>query len=178
MVLSDLHTHTRFSDGAGSVEGNVRAAVRKNRGAIGISDHSPTPYDQSYCVKEKDTERYLREIRKAKETFRGRIEVYAGLEWDGLVELPNRDEYDYVIGDVHYLKTPGGYHPVDHSRSEQERVIEAFYGGDPIAYARDYYETYVRCAKEHRPDFLGHIDLVTKFGVIDEEDRTYRAMAV
>ena len=40
-LMYDLHTHTTYSHGKGSVEDNVRAAMNKGLGYIAISDHGP-----------------------------------------------------------------------------------------------------------------------------------------
>ena len=40
-MFFDLHTHTTYSHGKGSVENNVRAAFNKNLEYIAISDHGP-----------------------------------------------------------------------------------------------------------------------------------------
>jgi len=50
-MLWDLHTHTTYSHGTGSIEDNVRAAREAGLAAIGISDHGPD--HKLYGVKEK-----------------------------------------------------------------------------------------------------------------------------
>lgn len=178
MRYSDLHTHTTFSDGRQTVEEMVQAAIAKNMISIGISDHSFTSYDLRYCMKEDSLAAYLREIRRVGEKYRDQIEVYAGLEYDGYSELPDRSAFDYLIGDCHYVRTWDGYHSVDHAKDEQWAAIEAYFDSDPLAYARAYYETYVERTRAHRPDILGHFDVVTKHGHVDISDPRYRAMAV
>ena len=37
----DIHTHTTFSHGKGSMEDNVKAAIEKGLSAVAISDHGP-----------------------------------------------------------------------------------------------------------------------------------------
>lgn len=175
---SDLHTHTTFSDGKHTVEEMVQWAISKNMSSIGISDHSFTPFDQRYCMKEDSLQDYLKEIRRVGEKYSGQIEVYAGLEYDGYSVLENRADFDYLIGDCHYIKTWDGYHSVDHAKDEQWAAIEAYFNSDPMAYARAYYDTYVQRTQCHRPDVLGHFDVVVKHGHVDEESRIYRKMAM
>ena len=178
MRYSDFHTHTTFSDGIHSVEEMVQGAIAKNMSAIGISDHSFTDFDQRYCIKEDRIPEYLAEIRRVREKYAEKIEVYAGLEYDGYTELKNREQYDYLIGDCHYVKTFDGYHSVDHAKKEQWEAIETYFGGDAIAYSRAYFETCVQCTAAHKPDILGHFDLSAKFGFVNEEDPTYHKMAI
>ena len=178
MRYSDLHTHTKFSDGAHTIEEMVRAAIQKNLVSIGISDHSYTDFDQRYCIKQEALADYRGEIRRVREKYAGQIEVYVGLEYDGYTVLENRADYDYLIGDCHYVKTFDGYHSVDHAKDEQWAAIETYFGGDAIAYSKAYFETYVDCTARNRPDILGHFDLAAKFGFVDEENPVYQRMAL
>lgn len=178
MSGSDLHTHTTFSDGADTMEQMVRAAAKQGLTAIGISDHSFTDFDLSYCIREEQLTRYHAEVRRLKAEYAGRIEVYAGLEYDGFSQLPDRASYDYVIGDCHYVKTWDGYHSVDHASAIQKQTIRDYFGGDPLAYAKAYFETYVERTRLHRPDVLGHFDLCAKFGFMNEEEPAYRDAAL
>ena len=177
MNYSDLHTHTVFSDGQNTMEEMVRAAIRKNMISIGISDHSFTAFDRRYCMGEGQLAAYLGEICRVGAVYRDRIEVYAGLECDGYSEIENRAAFDYLIGDCHYIRTEDGYHSVDHAADEQRAVIDTYFRGDSMAYARRYYETYAERTLVQRPDILGHFDLVSKFGFVDEDAPAYRAMA-
>lgn len=177
MRYSDLHTHTVFSDGICTMEEMVRAAAEKGLISIGISDHSYTDFDLRYCIREEQLPAYHAELQRLKAAYAGIIEVYAGLEYDGYTELKDRHLYDYLIGDCHYVKTHDGYHSVDHAKDEQWSAIETYFGGDPIAYSRAYFETYVERTRLHRPDVLGHFDLAAKFNHVNEDDPSYRTMA-
>ena len=177
MRYSDLHIHTKFSDGAHTIEEMVQSAIERNMVSIGISDHSYTDFDLRYCIKQEALSDYHAEIRRLREKYAGQIEVYAGLEYDGYTKLENRQLYDYLIGDCHYVKTSDGYHSVDHAKDEQWAGIETYFGGDAIAYSRAYFETYVACTAANRPDILGHFDLSAKFGFVDEGNPAYRKMA-
>lgn len=177
MKYSDLHTHTTFSDGVHSIEEMVQGAIQKNMVSVGFSDHSFTAFDLRYCMKQDHLQCYLEEIRRVKALYRDQIEVYAGLEYDGYSELEDRSAFDYLIGDCHYIKTWDGYHSVDHAKDEQWYAIETYFDRDPMAYARAYYETYVARTIAHRPDILGHFDVVTKHGFVDGQRSDYRDLA-
>lgn len=178
MNYTNLHTHSTFSDGKYTVEELARLAMENGLPAIGISDHSFTEFDQRYCMRPGRIEEYLREIRRVQAAYKDRIEVYAGLEWDGYSELPEREDFDYLIGSCHYVRvSDGSYHSVDHAREEHWGAINGYFEGDPIAYARTYFETYEARTQAHRPDILGHFDLVTKFGAVGPEDAAYRKMS-
>ena len=50
-VLCDLHTHTAYSDGRGSVEENVRAAEAAGLAAVAVSDHLFARGDEEHSVR-------------------------------------------------------------------------------------------------------------------------------
>lgn len=76
------------------------------------------------------------------------------------------------------MKAQDGYHSVDHAAPEQWQAIQDYFAGDPLAYAKAYYETYVERTRLHRPDILGHFDLPVKFGFISEDTPEYLDMAL
>lgn len=177
MRYSSLHTHTVFSDGVDTVEDNVRAAIERSMVSLGFSDHCYTYFDLSYCVQKDDVARYIDEVRRVKAKYAEQIEIYLGLELDGYALLDNREEYDYIIGDCHYIKTPDGYRAVDLSRDDLTKTVNEHFGGDFIKMSLSYYEGYAECIAKMKPDILGHIDLVTKYSLVDETDARYRAAA-
>ena len=40
-ILDDYHTHTKYSHGVGTIEDNVKSAIKKNLKTIAITDHGP-----------------------------------------------------------------------------------------------------------------------------------------
>ncbi len=177
MRYSNLHTHTSFSDGNNTVEENVRAAIERSMVSLGFSDHCYTYFDLSYCIQSEDVARYIEEVRRVKKKYADELEIYLGIELDGFARLDNREEYDYVIGDCHYVKTLDGYKAVDLSRDDLVNTVNEYFGGDFVKMAVSYYESYAECIKEMRPEILGHIDLVTKYGLVNEGDTLYRTAA-
>ena len=176
-MYSNLHTHTTFSDGKNTVEETVKAAIEKNMVSVGISDHGYTYFDTSYCIQKDDVANYINEVNRVKAAYADRIEVYLGVELDGLAFLDDRELYDYVIGDCHYIPTPDGYVAADLSKDDFLHTLNEVYGGDEIRLAWAYYELYVDCIKKAKPDILGHIDLITKYSILDTESRAYRDIA-
>lgn len=177
MRYSNLHTHTSFSDGLHTVEENILSAIEKNMISLGISDHSYTSFDLRYCMRIVNIPAYIREVRRLQEKYADRIQVYLGLEYDGYTKLDNREQYDYVIGDCHYLKIGNDYYSVDHKKEEQKETMDRYFGGDSLAYSKAYFDTYVSRIKAIKPDILGHFDLVTKYNQIDEFSDDYKKMA-
>lgn len=178
LPLSNLHCHTTFSDGANTPEEMAEAAIGLGLSAIGFSDHSHTPGDSLYCIKAENVPAYKRTIRELQKTFAGRIEIALGLEQDAMTILDDRADYDYILGDSHYVTGGGRLWHVDHDAAEQRLSIDEGFGGSWLRYAKAYFEAYVEGVTRMKPDILGHFDLVTKFGMIDEDDPAYRAAAV
>lgn len=178
MRYSNLHTHTTYSDGKHGVRQNIESAIEKGMLSIGFSDHSYTDFDLSYCIPQEKLGEYISEVRRLGEEYADRIEVYLGYELDGFATMENRELYDYTIGDVHYVRSFDGLKTVDHSPANYLENVQLFFGGDHMAFAKAYYEAYAERIPIIRPDILGHFDLVTKFGYIDESSPVYRKMAL
>jgi len=177
-MYSNMHTHTVFSDGKHTVEETVLAAIENNMVSIGISDHGYTYFDTSYCIQKDDVAKYINEVNRVKEKYADKIEVYLGVELDGLAFLDDRELYDYVIGDCHYIPTPDGYVAADLSKDDFCHTLYETYKGDEVALAKAYYELYVDCVTKVKPDILGHIDLITKYSILDTTVKAYKDIAI
>ena len=173
MNLCDLHIHTIYCDGKDTPEEVVLEAIRKNMDCIGFSSHSYTDFDESYCMKKDKIQAYKDEISGLKEKYKDRIKILCGVEQDFYSSEPT-DDYDYVIGSVHYLKAGDGYIPVDLSADDLINSVKKYYGGDFYRLTEDYFAT---VAKIKNADIIGHFDLVTKFNenyrLFDETDARY-----
>lgn len=180
-TMSNFHTHTVYCDGNDTPEALVLEAIRLGCPSIGFSGHSFTEFDQSYCMSRERTEEYKREVRALKEKYRGQIEILLGVEQDYYSEEPT-DEYDYVIGSVHYILKDGVYLTVDWTREQQEEDVKIYYGGDFYAYAEDYYKIVADIYRKTKCDIVGHFDLITKFNqddaLFDTKDERYRNAAL
>ena len=51
----DLHMHTTYCDGLSSAEEMIQSAINKGLAVVGISGHSFTPHDPSYCMSREGT---------------------------------------------------------------------------------------------------------------------------
>ena len=76
------------------------------------------------------------------------------------------------------MPTVDGRQSIDHSEKGFVEVSNKYFGGDHIAFAKRYYETYAERIPLIRPDILGHFDLITKFGCVDQDDPRYRSYAL
>ena len=178
MILRDFHVHTRFSDGKNTPEEMVLAALEKGMTAIGFSDHSYTFFDENYCVPRDRIVEYRDTVRRLKEKYKDRIDVFCGIEQD-LFSRESTAEYDYVIGSVHYLQVGERYIPVDESSETLRWAVETYFSGDPYALAEEYYAQAAEVAEKTGADLIGHFDLLMKFNqktrLLDENHPRYRA---
>ena len=160
--FSNFHTHTCLCDGKDTPEELVLRALELGCPALGFSGHSYAPYDEGYCMSVAQTAEYKAEIRRLQQKYTGRICIYMGIEQDFYSEAFT-EEYDYVIGSVHYLRKNGAYLPVDASEAQQAQAVQDYYGGDWYAFAEDYYRTVAQVRERTGCRIVGHFDLVTKF---------------
>lgn len=158
-MLSNFHTHTKYCDGVNTAEEMVLSAIEKGFDALGFSGHGFTAHDNSYCMTE--TEKYLAEINGLKEKYKGKIEIYAGVEED-ITHILNRTDYDYILGSSHYFSINGKYYPVDNTPETFKMCFELL-GEDPYKIAHQYYSSFCDYILKRKPDIVGHFDLITKF---------------
>ncbi len=177
MVDADLHNHTTYSDGTCSAEEIVLAAIEKGLKKVGLTDHSYTAFDKSYCMKWGVRARYLSEIEALKTKYADRIEVSAGIEAD-LFSCGDFSAFEYRIGSVHYLKIGEKFIPVDESPEILSSAANTFFGGDNLKLAELYFEE-VGALPKRKADIVGHFDLIAKFNekahLFSESDPRYVA---
>ncbi len=206
MHYSNLHTHSTFSDGKHSLEANVLSAINKHMLSLGFSDHSYTACDTSYCMKQESYAEYLQTIQQLKETYSNQISLYSGLELDyysvgkhipamakclesGELEttfvdrdpipfsLEDLKQYDYILASVHYIVKDGICYPIDHSAEQQKHCIQNAFYGDIFAMVQCYFDMLCEHVELVMPTVVGHFDVLTKFGLMPEEDERYRTIA-
>jgi len=159
--LQNLHTHTVYCDGADRAEELVLAAIEKGHTAIGFSGHAYMTYSPYYSRRPDLTETYKTEVRRLKKAYEDQIAIYLGLEVD-MFAAPDMTGYDYLLGAVHYLQIGGEYVGFDRSAGEVEAVINRYFGGNGMAYAKEYYKTLANLPEYGNFNILAHADIITK----------------
>ena len=119
------------------------------------------------------TERaYINEVRALSVEFAEKIKLYAGIELD--VDSPVPDvEFDYVIASVHGLMRDGKYYEIDNSAPKFDVLVNEGFGGSAVDMAKAYFERVTEHVIKSKPDFVGHFDLITKFGTAPEDEDGY-----
>lgn len=162
MIKCNFHTHTSYCDGKDAPEELVKTALRKGFFALGFSSHSYTEMDKDFAMNAEKAEKYRKEIAYLKEKYKGKIELYCGVEQDYFSKEPT-EPYDYVIGSVHYILKNGEYISVDTSAEIVKNAVDRLYGGDFDALAEDYFALVSNVVQKTNADIIGHFDLVSKF---------------
>ena len=154
--------HTCYCDGKNTPEEMVQSAIEKGLSTVGISGHSYTFFDTSYCMQKADIPRYLAECRYLRAKYFDQIHVLCGVEQDYYSEYPT-DDFDYVIGSVHYIKVEGEYIPVDESIEILRAAVQKHFDGDVYALCEAYFATVADVVNKTDCDIIGHFDLISKF---------------
>ena len=105
-LIFDLHTHTIFSHGKGTIEENVKAGIEVGLKTIGISDHGPGHV--TYGVKRSNFPVMRQEIDRLKIKY-PEIEILLGMEANvmnlsGKTDLADEEIplFDYINAGYHY----------------------------------------------------------------------------
>lgn len=183
MHIQNLHTHTVFGDGKNTAEEMVLGAIRAGCASLGFSEHSPMPAadPDGWSMASQDVDAYRAEILTLREKYRGRLEIFLGLEQD--LDSPNPEgDWDYRIGSVHSVWREGLALSVDESTETFDRIVREYFGGDGLAFAGAYYRREAEAAEKTGCQIVGHFDLVAKFNeggqFFDEAAPRYRRAAL
>lgn len=179
--MQNLHQHSTYCDGKDAPEDVVLAAIARGFDAIGFSGHSYMPFSDSPSMNPERTEKYKAEIRRLKRKYEDAIQVFCGIE----AEMYSRADYadfDYAIGSSHYLKLGDAYVGFDRDKDTVQRVIDRYFGGSGLKFAREYYRQLAALPAFGRFDIVGHFDLVAKHceraHFFDADSSAYRRAAI
>ena len=161
-MLYNYHTHTTYCDGKNTAEEMVQQAIKSGLSQIGFSGHSYTSFDEEPCMSLQGTEEYKKEINALKQKYKDKIKILLGIEYDYYSNEPC-DDYDYILGSVHYLYKDGKYLCTDLSREQQIQAVNRYYNGDFYAYIEHYYSLVADLYNKTKCDIIGHFDLITKY---------------
>ena len=154
MQKFDLHMHTTYCDGKDTAEAMVLSAIDNGLEFAGISGHSFTPHDQSYCMTREGTLRYIEEIRALRQKYARSIRLLLGTELDRYADI-DLSPYDYYIGSVHYIFSDEGKrkretilarHAYEADRSVSDAEVETLVRFEDWSAVDDYAEDLCRFA--------------------------------
>lgn len=190
MVLYNFHTHSHYSDGSDTPENYILEAIYQNFGAIGFSEHSPLPFENTFALKSDSIKSYISEIKQLKEKYANKINVFCGLEADyipGISEsfsdIKDTNRLDYIIGSVHLVKNYSKDHElwfIDGPKSEiYDQGVETIFEGNIRKAVTAYWHQVNSMIENEIFDVIGHLDKVkmhNKNRWFSEEDKWYKSL--
>ena len=168
MIKQNLHTHSQYDDGKDAIDEIVQKAQERGFTILGFSGHGYYAKDDSSMTPEK-TKQYIKDVRQAQQQAPNGLKIYLGIEEDSMAPIENVEDFDYVIGSVHYLEHNGKIYPIDYSQEQFDEMLKEGYQNDINALAKDYYLAIERQAQNPNIQIIGHLDLIAKYN----EDQTY-----
>lgn len=168
MIKQNLHTHSQYDDGKDAIDENVQKAQERGFTILGFSGHGYYAKDDSSMTPEK-TKQYIQDVRQAQQQAPNGLKIYLGIEEDSMAPIENVEDFDYVIGSVHYLEHNGKIYPIDYSQEQFDEMLKEGYQNDINALAKDYYLAIERQAQNPNIQIIGHLDLIAKYN----EDQSY-----
>jgi histidinol-phosphatase (PHP family) len=188
----NLHTHSIYSDGKSQPREIVEEAVRQGLTTLGVSEHSPLPFDNNFSVKEADMPRYVAEIAQLKAEFKNKINIYCGLEADYLTGVSEpfaltKEKYhlDYLIGGVHLVgqsANPDEIWFIDGPKWEvYDEGLQKFFDGDIRRAVRRFFEQSNEMIENEPFDIIAHFDKIKMHNrdrYFHEDEPWYRKLAL
>ena len=111
MLHTDFHTHTTFCDGKSTPREMVEAAYRMGMTDFGVSGHADfSMFEPGFGMDNEKLRQYTEELQELREEYRGKMNLYIGIELDGLGPV---QKAEYAIGSTHALIKDGEYVCVD-----------------------------------------------------------------
>ncbi len=180
MLHTDFHTHTTFCDGKSTPREMVEAAYKMGMTDFGVSGHADfSMFEPGFGMDDDKLRLYTEELKNLREEYRGKMNLYIGIELDGLGPV---QKAEYSIGSTHALIKNGEYVSVDDTEERLAEAVKKLWNGDWYAFAKDYFETESLIFDRTQCDFIGHFDLLTKFNEgykhFDETNDAYLEPAI
>ncbi|MDD2889979.1 MAG: histidinol-phosphatase HisJ family protein [bacterium] len=157
--MIDYHIHTIFSDGSGTHEEYLKAAIKKGMTEIGFSDH--------ICFKKVEWTMKISDIPIVIEKIQSMnkesaIPIKFGIELDFLPGFENETKefikkypFDYVIGSVHHL---------DDWCFDSPKQVKGYEKWDIDELYVLYFDLVRKAASTGLFDIIAHPDVIKKFG--------------
>lgn len=123
-MLSDLHNHSKFSDGVNTCEEMIQKAISLGLKRIGLVDHV---WRKSEWVLD-----FIDSANRLKEKYEGVIQIVTGLEakaltYAGDIDLNDkwRDKVDYVLGSIHRIPSKSNqFYSINDNTLDKSNVYE------------------------------------------------------
>lgn len=170
-AVIDLHVHTALCGHASGMPAEyVRAAAERGVRVMAFTDHMPlapalarrVPGAERYAMCARDLERYLDEVRAARDLGESLgVEVLLGIEVD---LVPDAIEYARsIVADTRFDMVLGSVHFIDDWAFDDPAHVSRYDDWDLHELWERYFEELVQAASAGVADVIAHADLVKKF---------------
>ncbi|MEX2461185.1 MAG: histidinol-phosphatase HisJ [Paenibacillaceae bacterium] len=176
-MFIDYHTHhVRCGHAEGELELYVKRGIEIGLNQLGLSDHmpllhvDPATYFSGMAMPMDELPSYVEECLHLKDKYKDQIDIRVGLEGDyiegyeaEIKQIIEAYPWDYVIGSVHFL---GKWDISDF------RQLDGWQTRDNDEVYRQYYDAVQKAARTGFYDYIGHIDVIKRFGFQPANDIT------
>ncbi len=169
MIKYNFHSHSEFCDGKEKLEDYIIAAIDKGFKAFGFTPHSPLPFENEWSIKEENIELYLSTTQELKSKYKGKINIYTGIELDYIPgysdnfdKITNNGNYDYRIGSVHLVRINNSPETwfIDGKEEFFFKGVEKHFGGDAQKAVEAFYFQTIEMLQTQKFNIIGHFDKV------------------
>lgn len=154
-VLYETHSHTALCKHAvGDPQDYAAVAFRRGFQGLSVTCHNPMPsgYSPDSRMSMDEFDEYLCLVFRARQVWRGRIDVRLGIEADYLPGYERWLEHQLQLADFQYVL--GSVHPHVHEFRQR-------YGkGEPVETQRAYFRLLAQAAETGLFDCLAHPDVI------------------
>jgi len=170
MKPCSIHNHSTGSDGKLSPEQVVKKAISLNWDYIYFTDHHNLPskigidYFNGFFNQD-----YIKEIKRLKEKYKGKIEIYFGVEldwFDGqkafIKKIIKNNNFDYVIGALHYFPDKTGDFRAMEDGKDYWLESARIFGGIKD-YIKVYYSQIKAMINSDLYDCIAHLDYIKRY---------------
>jgi histidinol-phosphatase (PHP family) len=155
LLLYETHSHTPLCKHAvGDPLDYAAVAWRRGLHGLLVTCHNPMPagFSPETRMAVDQFDEYLRRVFRARQHWRGRVDVRLGIEADYLPGYECWLEHQLRLADFQYVL--GSVHP--HVAEFRQR----YWHGDVLEYQRAYFRTLAEAAETGLFDCLSHPDLI------------------
>ena len=167
MIYADLHTHTVYSHGKGTIEENYNAALRCGLTQLGISDHGLGHI--MFNVKKKEIAVMRQEIERINAMGKP-TELYLGIEanitdTEGGVDLTYSQAalFDYVIVGYHKAVKPISFSQM--FKFNLNAIVKSAFKNRPVD--KTFTRAFVKAIESGKVDIISHLNLDVRVDVTE-----------
>lgn len=170
MILSNFHTHTKFSDGKKDAHEYCLKAIELGFHSLGFSDHAPVPFHNSFSIEPDQLDSYFKTIESLKTTYQDHLKIFLSLEADYIPHHSYTFEHfrkmanlDYMIGSIHLVYNHENQQLWFIDGGDQDvwdQGLKTVFGGHIQKAVAAFYHQNNEMILNQKPEVIGHFDKI------------------